>query len=179
MPDEQQQTLGDFGGGQISSALMSDDRRYRFSLHRIWNGEKELVAFIGLNPSTADEKTDDPTIRRCMGFAREWGFGGIVMLNLYAWRATQPTDLEAVQWPVGNPVNDGTIDREARRAALVVAAWGASLPRQGGQERADEVRARLEFDGLDLRVFGLTASGAPRHPLYLPGSCIPIPWSDA
>lgn len=175
MSDHAQQQ---FDGYSMASAVLSDDRRYRYSLHRIWNAEKELVMFVGLNPSTADERVDDMTTRRCMRFARDWGYGGLVLTNLYAWRATHPDELRTVEEPIGGTLNDSTIDREARRAAFVVAAWGASLP-PGGQQRADDVRARLEFDGLDLRVLALAASGAPRHPLYMRASCIPIPWSDA
>ena len=91
-------------------ARFSVDRKYRYALWRHWNGNKErnYVAFVGLNPSTADEKTDDPTIRRCMGFARSWGFNGIWMINAFAFRATKPKDMKAAIDPIG-PDNDYAI----------------------------------------------------------------------
>jgi len=79
-----------------SHATFSPCRKYRYSLFRIWDEDKSLVLFIGLNPSTADEKEDDPTIRRCINFAKQWGwgYGGLIMGNLFSFRATQPSDLK-------------------------------------------------------------------------------------
>ena len=83
-----------------------------------------MIAFIGLNPSTADEINDDPTIRRCIGFARRWGFGGMYMLNVFAYRSTNPRELRAATDPVG-PRNDAALLTTSRRCDMVVACWGA------------------------------------------------------
>jgi hypothetical protein len=137
-------------------ATFSRDRRFRYRLWRGWDRSKGIVAFVMLNPSTADARHDDPTIRRCIGFARAWGFGGIEVVNLFAYRATDPRELLWVDDPIG-PRNSRHIRSAVRRASLVVLAWGAhpsvvrhapmSLPR--------------------ARSLGLTRAGHPRHPLYV------------
>ena len=114
-----------------------------------------------LNPSTADERRDDPTIRRCVGFARRWGFGGVEIVNLFALRASDPRVLRRAGDPVG-AANDRHIARAAARATLVVLAWGACGRLRG---RSAEIRARLSRPA--PRCLGLTRSGEPRHPLYL------------
>ena len=116
---------------------------------------------IGLNPSTADASRNDPTIRRCMGFARDWGFGGVWVLNLFAFRATYPDDLKAAADPVG-PRNDEWIRRVAGKVDRVVAVWGND---GGFMERSTRVRGML---GDRLEVIRLNAGGEPAHPLYLP-----------
>ena len=139
----------------LSGATFSADGRYRYRLWRRWDRSKPVVAFVMLNPSSADGRRDDPTIRRCIGFARAWGFGGIDVVNLFAYRASEPRRLREVDDPVG-PDNARYLRRAIRRADLVVLAWGAhavaagllSLPR--------------------ARCLGLTRAGQPRHPLYLP-----------
>ena len=84
------------------SATFSNCRKYRYALSRSWDEKKKIVLFIGLNPSTADEKKDDPTIRRCINYAQSWGFGGLQVANLFAYRATKPTKLRYVENPVGD-----------------------------------------------------------------------------
>ena len=137
-----------------------------YTLLRRWEPANLIVvAFIGLNPSTADETLDDPTIRRCIGFAKAWGAGGMYMLNLFGWRSTDPAGLAAAEDPVG-PENDAAIDRVLARegpAAFAVACWGAHpSAKERGKVVADRI-ARLRH----VSCFGLTASGAPKHPLYL------------
>ena len=142
-----------------SSADFSSCRQYRYSLSRVWNQDLPIIVFVGLNPSTADENVDDPTVRRCLGFARNWRYGGIVLVNLFAYRSTDPEVLRKTHDPIG-PSNDAFIVSCCRSAARVVVAWGihgAWLDR--------------DLDVLSLLsrpyCFGLTRSGAPKHPLYL------------
>lgn len=150
-----------------SGADISACGRYRYSLWRRW-GPGPSVLFVGLNPSTADATLDDPTIRRCIGFARAWGYGGLVMANLFAWRDTAPAGMMAAADPVG-PDNDRVLQAEHVRAALTVAAWGAHGAHLG---RDEVVRALLPR----LHCLRLTKHGHPGHPLYLPASLQPVPW---
>lgn len=148
-----------------SGALFSICRRYRYRLWRSWDTEKPLVAFIGLNPSTADETLDDPTIRRCIGFARDWGFGGMAMLNIFAFRATDPKVMKAAADPIG-PANDVWLAKTAGEVSLTVACWGS----HGSHlDRGAQV-LRSVLTG-PLKCFGLTAGGQPKHPLYLARTC--------
>jgi hypothetical protein len=124
-------------------------------------GGTGTVAFIGLNPSTADEGRDDPTIRRCLGFARRWGFGLLEVVNVYGLCATEPRALWDAPDPVG-PENDRVLSAVLERADLVVAAWGVHARR----ERIAELRWALK--DVEIHALGLTQGGAPRHPLYLP-----------
>lgn len=153
-------------------AHISDDGRYRYGLIRRW-GDGTAATFVMLNPSTADGEQDDPTIRRCVGFARALGCDALLVVNLYAWRATKPEDLWTAEDPVG-PENDYRLERHIRAAASadrpLVAAWGANA-------REDRVRAVIAMRGADrLTALGVTKDGAPRHPLYLPASARPTPW---
>jgi hypothetical protein len=106
-----------------TSAIFSDCRSYRYALWREWSDTKKFVMFIGLNPSTADEYTDDPTIRRCIGFTKDLGFSAMVMTNLFAFRATKPEDMKASPNPIGKE-NDKYLIEIANEAAIVIAAWG-------------------------------------------------------
>lgn len=148
-------------------AAFSPCRRYRYALWRMWDEERPIVLFVCLNPSAADEARDDPTVRRCLGYARAWGFGGLRLANLFALRATDPAALRRADDPTG-PANDRWIARMAQGASRVVLAWG----NQGG-ERGDAVRARLP----DPHCLRLTRSGQPAHPLYLPASLVPVPFA--
>lgn len=123
--------------------------------------------FIGLNPSTADEINDDPTIRRCVAFAKAWGYAGLCMANLFAYRATNPRDMKVAADPVG-PDNDAHLCRLGQRAGVIVAAWGVNGMHKG---RAAQVRKLLPA----LHCLALTKDGHPGHPLYLPGTLTPVP----
>lgn len=152
----------------MNGAELSSCRRYRYALWRTWDDTRPRVMFIGLNPSTADETADDPTLRRTMDFARRWGFGGVGNGNLFAFRATNPKDMMAAEDPVG-PENDAWLRRLAEEAGLVVAAWGNGGP---FLDRSGVVRRLLP----DLHVLKLNASGEPAHPLYQRKTTMPKPW---
>lgn len=124
---------------------------------------------IGLNPSTADARQDDPTIRRCIGFARDWGYGGLVVTNLFAFRATYPADLKAAADPVG-PRNDAWIRRMAGQVEIIVAAWGNDGLWLDRSERVQQMLAGR------LHCLRLNAGGEPAHPLYLPAGLNPFVW---
>jgi hypothetical protein len=145
--------------GVERGAVLSPCRHYRYQLTRTWDEALPAVAFIGLNPSTADAELDDPTVRRCIGFAREWGFGKLILVNLFALRSTDPTKLYTAAAPVG-PENDRWLRLAARNAETLVAAWGVHGDLNG---RANQVRALLP----NLMCLGRTRAGHPRHPLYL------------
>jgi len=153
-----------------SSAVLSDDREYRYRLTRRWNAGEPTVAFVMLNPSTADATEDDPTIRRCIGYAREWGYGRLVVGNLFAVRETDPANLYDYFDPVG-PENDRYLQKIADEADKVVAAWGAN---GGLGDRAEHVAEDL---GVDFYALGTTQEGHPVHPLYQPADAEPEPFA--
>lgn len=141
---------------------------YRYGLFRRWDDGEGVAVFIGLNPSTADAEKDDPTIRRCVAFAKAWGCSRLDMLNLFAFRATDPGVMKKADDPVG-PLNDAYLEM-AKSARFVVAAWGVHGTHLG---RDKVVRAMLP----NLSFLRLTKDGHPGHPLYLPASLTPQPWS--
>jgi hypothetical protein len=155
------------------AAVFSPCRTWRYVLTRRWRGGGTVCAFIGLNPSTADETLNDPTIRRCMGFAKRWGHSALYMLNLFAYRATDPAVMRAAPYPDGVE-NWAWILRVALSADLVVCAWGAHGEFLG---RAESVAVNLQANGVRLHHLGLTAAGHPRHPLYLRADLEPQPWN--
>lgn len=156
-----------------SGANISDCGNYRYSLWRRWDYEQPSVLFIMLNPSTADAELDDPTIRRCMGFARDWGYGGVRVCNLYAWRATKPAALKEVLEPIGK-WNDLSIAGGALDAGRIIAAWGA----WPGPNPKRTARVQTLLRGRNVEALGLTKDGSPRHPLYVRGDTEPIPYWD-
>lgn len=131
-------------------------------LTRVWAPGPRFCVFIGLNPSTADERVDDPTVRRCILYARAWGFDAMRMLNIFAFRATDPADMKAEPDPVGEG-NDEALFQYTRDASMVVACWGAHGTYLG---RGVKVRRMLE-PTVELHALALTKSGHPGHPLYL------------
>jgi len=141
-----------------TGAKFSEDRVYRYLLWRKWS-DFPCAMFIGLNPSTADENVDDPTIRRCVSFAKSWGCGGIHMLNLFAFRATKPEEMKKADDPYG-PDNEDFLKTNLLISDPVVACWGIH---GAFKNRAVEIRKLLP----SLKCFGLTKAGHPRHPLYL------------
>ncbi len=154
-----------------SGANIDETGRYRYNLWRTWDPSRRTVAFCMLNPSTADETLEDPTIRRCIGFARSWGFGGVSIVNLFALRSTDPRALYDEPDPVG-PYNDSSIAAASGVHALVVAAWGVHGALRG---RGEEVRRRVLLG--PVHHLGLTKNGHPRHPLYLRGDLEPAVWA--
>ena len=147
----------------IGSASLDRTRRYRYRLRRDWQTSPRRVTFIMLNPSTADARVLDPTIRRCVGFARAWGFGGLDVVNLFAWRSTRPEALRRVADPVG-PRNHAAIASALRESSLVVAAWGNTAPAREQALRVCRLATRLRTP---LFCLGTTLGGQPRHPLYV------------
>ena len=122
-----------------------------------------------LNPSTADETRLDPTVRRCVGYAMRWGYGGLVVGNIFAFRSTDPAGLRAAEDPVG-PGNDAALVEMASRWGMVVCAWGGHGKFMG---RGREVAKSVASEARELCALRLTASGDPGHPLYLPGNLLP------
>ena len=148
-----------------SGAVFTDDRTHRLYLWRRWNKSLPWVMFIGLNPSTADERLNDPTVRRCIGFADRWGFGGMFMCNAFTLVSTDPGTLNS----------EVPVVREAHLAMRIirgrcreaVAAWGSLITQvESGKDRVD----RIKHDLSPLHCLGTTKQGHPCHPLYLPYS---------
>lgn len=152
------------------SAVFSTDRLYRYELRRTWDTTTRPAMFVGMNPSTADEVADDPTVRRCIRFARDWGYGELLMANLFAWRATDPKALPSDR-PVGD-ANDEHLRRMATEAGIVVAAWGAIKMPAEWAGRPRHVANLLPA----VHVLGLTKDGHPRHPLYIKADAVPFGW---
>jgi hypothetical protein len=153
-----------------AGAIFDTTRRYRYRLWRTWDWKLPRVAFIMLNPSTADERRLDPTLRRCLGFAQRWGCGAFEVGNLYALRSTDPLALWDIDDPVG-PANDEYLATIAEDATFgVVLAWGANAR----QERASTVVGLIRHSGAKhvFHLGELTRDGFPRHPLYLRGDLL-------
>lgn len=157
--------------GTRSSAVYSRCGLYRYALTRVW-GPGARVAFVMLNPSTASHLKNDPTVARCESRARAMGAGAFRVVNLFAFRATLPRDLRQADAPVG-PDNDRTLRRAALWADHLICAWGNDGTHLG---RDAEVQALLRQTGRPLFHLGLTQSGSPRHPLYLPKDREPALW---
>lgn len=154
------------------TAKISPDGKYRYLLGRRW-ADGPRATFIMLNPSTADAEQDDPTIRRCIGFAKAWGMGALQVVNLYAYRSTKPAELWRVLDPIG-PDNDAVLTAcaIAQDPAPLVAAWGSG-------PKPWRVANVLRLPGMDrLQALGVTGGGHPRHPLYLPASATLRPWPE-
>lgn len=149
------------GKGQTlkKAAIISKCGAYRYVLLRGWDLSKPTVVFVCLNPSTADAQNDDPTLRRCIGFARDWNFGQVAIVNLFAYRATNPKALLEVDDPVG-PDNDYWLDKMAEGKKLFVAAWG---------NKGMLLNRDMFVEPLlpNMQCLGITKTGQPRHPLYI------------
>jgi hypothetical protein len=153
-----------------SGALFSTCRRWRYLLWRQWDKTLPVANFLMLNPSTADEVQLDPSCTRARVYAERWGYGALIVTNLFGWRATDPQDMKAAPEPVGRG-NDRAILRAAREAAIVVCAWGNHGAHLG---RSSSVTAMLAAAGVRTHVLRMNSGGEPAHPLYLPGSLKPI-----
>lgn len=157
----------------IRSAVISPDGLYRYDLQRSWGDvPTRAVAFIGLNPSKADSQVDDATARVMVGYAKRWGYDRLIVRNLFAYRATDPTELLQVSDPVG-PEGDEWLARSWADARLVVACWGVG-GLLAGRELA--VRHMIEKQDIQLYALGLTKSGHPVHPLRQRRELIPRRW---
>lgn len=157
------------------TAQISDCGQYRYRLTRQWE-EGTSLCFVMLNPSIADADIDDPTIRRCIGFAKREGFGGIIVVNMFAFRATSPKDLPADHaTATGGQTNDRAILDACAEAKLVVCAWGVNATPDGIQQTTGLIRS---IDRTPL-CLGATKAGHPRHPLYLKNDAPLIVWKQA
>ena len=159
-------------------ASISDCGRYRYSLTRKWELGAYSLPIIMLNPSTADADVDDPTIRRCMAFARREGFGGIRVMNLFAFRATSPADMKASDDPIGPNCSTHLEDILAIAAEAelpVLAAWGTHGSFRG---RDEAVKISAKGWGTKLVCLGTTKDGHPKHPLYVAGDQPFVPFGD-
>ena len=152
------------------NAVLSACGLYRYSLGRSWGYGGRTALWVMLNPSTADAEQDDATIRRCIGFSRAWGYDGLRVVNLLAYRATHPRDMPAVLRDAIGPENDWHIERAIESASIVIAAWGAT---PFATSRARTV-VRMITAKTDLHCLRLTKGGHPAHPVRLPASLMPI-----
>lgn len=157
--------------------IFSPCRKYRYVLWREWyqydgseaqDWKPPFVQFIGLNPSTADETADDPTIRRCIQFAKDWGYGALCMTNIFAWRDTDPQRMKLAKDPIG-PYNDYYLVEIASGAGIIVAAWG-----NHGNHLYRSVKVKWLIP--NLHCLSVTKKNQPEHPLYLKADLRPIPF---
>jgi hypothetical protein len=154
-----------------SGAKFSRCRKWRYLLWRKW-GEGPVANFLMLNPSTADEVKLDPSCTRARVYAEQWGFGALIVTNLFGWRATDPDDMKAARDPVGRG-NDAAIVAAACASGLVVCAWG----NHGAHaRRAEKVVELLRAQKIALHALRVNGGGHPAHPLYLPGSLRATRW---
>jgi hypothetical protein len=156
-------------GGPSTGAEFSPCRTWRYALwrHWDWQGHANCCMFIGLNPSTADEEKNDTTISKCIGFAKRWGFGGIYMLNLYAFRSTYPSVMAAAADPWG-PGNLEAFSYYRTRVSRVVAAWGSMETRyRPNLKWQTTIRDVLDAVAIPVHCMGYTQDRSPRHPSRL------------
>lgn len=153
------------------SASISECEQYRYLLTRTWDESLGIVNFIGVNPSTADATEDDATIRKCVNYALNWGYGGLAMTNLFAYRSRDPAKLPLHHNPIGDK-NDLYLRETATKSSLIILAWGTN--------GALEARDRGVIDMLqhhDLYCLKKTKDGFPNHPLYLKANLKPLPYN--
>lgn len=154
-----------------TGAVFSKCKQYRYDLWRLWEKEKGIITFIMLNPSTADEKKNDPTVERCQRFAKLWNFGGMYVCNIFAYRTPYPKILLKFERPIG-PRNNSMILKRSKEALKVVCAWGNHGMHL---DRGNKLLKILKKEGIKPHTFGLTQTGQPRHPLYLPKTATTSP----
>lgn len=153
-----------------NGAKFSDDRIYRYALWRVWNPSRPRLLFIMLNPSIANEVVDDPTQRRCRRYTREWGYGGYMAGNIFAYVSTEPKKLKIVGDPIG-PENDSYLKRMHADCALTVAAWG----RWGNLKGRGRAVLKMLQETKSVMSLGTNGDGTPKHPLYLKADLKPRP----
>jgi len=159
----------DYKQGPANGAIFSECRKHRFALWRIWNRRKAPVAFIGLNPSTADESKNDPTVRRCVQFAEANGGGGLIMLNAFSYRATDPNEMKSQAVP-NLQENTDWIVAFSGLAKMTVAAWGTHGEFAG---RGETLIHRMRQSLRTLHCLEVNKGGTPKHPLYVRGDITP------
>ena len=160
-------------GDAASVAEYSDCETFRYTLTRVWDRDGKRALFIMLNPSTATEVQNDPTVERCERRARTMGFGAFRVCNIFAYRATDPRDMRAAPDPVG-PLNDEAIRMSVTWADQTICAWGT----HGAHvERGPAVERMLREMGTSLFHLGLSKAGHPKHPLYIGYATKPIHWA--
>lgn len=146
-----------------SRAGFSSCGRYRYTLVRTWDVDAGRVCFCMLNPSTADASKNDPTVRRAVGYALDWGYGSIEIVNIFGLRSTDPQGLYKLEDPIGLS-NNAALRRAFRRADTIVCAWGS----HGAlHNRSAHVRAMLRREHVSAHCLGVTNAGEPKHPLYI------------
>ena len=160
-------------GDAPSVAVYSDCEAYRYTLTRTWDAGGRRVLFIMLNPSTATELQNDPTVERCERRARALGYGAFRVCNIFAYRATDPRDMRAEADPIG-PENDAAILEALNWTQDTIAAWGSHGEHLG---RGNAVAALLRRAGVQARHLGLTKDGQPKHPLYIGYKVQPVDWA--
>ncbi|WP_425092810.1 DUF1643 domain-containing protein [Tropicimonas sp. S265A] len=160
-------------GDAPSVAVYSRCENYRYTLTRTWDPAGRKVLFVMLNPSTATEVQNDPTVERCERRARALGFGAFRVCNIFAWRATDPRDMRKAADPVG-PENDAAILEGCTWADTIVCAWGTHGEHRG---RGPQVEALMRATGRPLTHLGLSKHGHPKHPLYIAYTQQPEPWN--
>lgn len=161
--------------GAEKNAIFSEDRKYRYALWRIWDADKPKVMFIGLNPSTANENENDPTIRRVAGFAKDWGYGGVYMMNLFPLVSTKPEALNVFYDSKDHFIEDVrnlcSLMETERKCQSVVFAWG--------NFKVAERRARLMCSQfINATCLGINKNGTPKHPLYIKAITKQIPFNN-
>ena len=150
-------------------ANISKDKIYRYTLSRTWDSTKPTVLFIGLNPSIADENIDDPTVTRCINFAKDWGYGTLLMANLFAFRSTYPKEIYLIDDPIGKD-NDHYILECVKQSDLIIACWGNNGTYMGREKIIKELVP-------NLYCLQKNKNGTPHHPLRLPRNITPIPFN--
>jgi len=173
--DEQTEAIAfSYPRGPATGAIFSECRNHRFALWRIWDRRKPFVCFIGLNPSTADETKNDNTVSRCVRFAEDFGGGGLVMLNAFSYRATDPEEMKRQAVP-NLMENIDWISAFVGLAALSVAAWGTHGT---FANQSDFIAYRMRKDLRMLHCLGTNKDGTPKHPLYLKADTKPVLWCE-
>ena len=150
-------------------AIISKDKIYRYKLSRTWDSTKPTILFIGLNPSIANENVDDPTITRCINFAKDWGYGTLLMANLFAFRSTYPKDIYLIDDPIGKD-NDHYLLECVTQSDLIVACWGNN----GTYMNREKVIKELVPN---LYCLQKNKNGTPHHPLRPPRNIHPVPFN--
>lgn len=155
-----------------TGATFSDCRSYRYRLWRYWDRTKPPLCFLMLNPSTADDLSNDPTVERCQRRALAMGFGGLEVVNIFAYRSTDPSALYSLDDPVG-PENDQAIRDACGLAGMVICAWGDHGKING---RSAQIKRLLSVAGIVPHALAVNSSGEPKHPLYVSYDTSPLPF---